>query len=176
MVSGEMQIVWCGKHLQVVRRGTWEYVTRQGTTGVVGIVAITEDRQIVLVEQYRPPLDARVIELPAGLVGDQVGQGQENMEEAALRELQEETGYAAGEMVRLVEGVSSAGLSDECITLFLARGLRKTGDGGGDGSEEITVHEVALTRIAEWLQERQREGCVVDLKIYAGIELASRMA
>lgn len=175
-MSGDREIVWQGRYLQVARRGTWEYVTRQGTTGVVGIVAITEDRRIVLVEQYRPPLGARVIELPAGLVGDRAGQEQENMEEAALRELQEETGYAAGEMVRLAEGVSSAGLSDECITLFLARGLRRTGDGGGDGSEEITVHEVALTGIAEWLEERRREGLAIDLKIYAGIEPASRMA
>ena len=161
-----------GKHIALVRRGKWEYAARKGVAGVVGGVAVTDDRRLVLVEQERPPVNCRVIELPAGLAGDDARHKDEDLAAAARRELLEETGYAAREMRRLAAGAASAGMTDEIITLFLATGLTKTGPGEGDGSEDITVHEVALDGILDWLAAREGDGRLIDLKVYAGLFFA----
>ncbi|GMU22677.1 MAG: hypothetical protein AMXMBFR13_27620 [Phycisphaerae bacterium] len=170
MDSGR-RILWEGSHLRAVAEGHWEFVTRKNTSGVVGIVAITDDRRLVLVEQYRPPLGRLTLELPAGLAGDKAGAENESLIAAGRRELLEETGYEAGEMTVLADGVSSAGLADEVVMLLLARGLRKVGPGGGDSSESITVHEVCLAHIHDWLRGRSSDGAAIDLKVYAGLEL-----
>ena len=164
-------VLYDGKHIQLVRRDKWEYAKRKNLTGIVAITAVTDDGKLVLVEQYRPPVGARVIELPAGIAGDVAGQESENLAAAAQRELMEETGYQAAEMTEVGAGAASAGLSDEIITLFLAAGLRKTGTGEGDGSEEITVHEIPLADLPVFLDEKVREGCLVDLKVYSGLYL-----
>ena len=161
-----------GKFVRLVRQGTWEYAKRKGVAGIVGIVAVTEDRKLVLVEQFRPPVGKRVVELPAGLAGDEPGHEKEDLADAARRELLEETGYEAREMARVAEGAASAGMTDEIITLFLATGLRKTGEAKGDGSEDITVHEVPLDDVPRWLDARTREGKLVDLKVYCGLYFA----
>lgn len=168
--------VWQGKYLKVLTRGTWEYVQRRSVTGIVGIIPVTQDGRLVLVQQYRPPLDADVLELPAGLVGDIPGQEDEALETAARRELLEETGYEAIEMNRLFCGVASAGLSDEQMTLFLATDLRKVAAGGGDHTEDITVHEVSVDEVWQWLEERRQEGILADLKVYAALPFAASVA
>jgi ADP-ribose pyrophosphatase len=165
----DKRVVWQGRYLRAVVRGRWEYVERRGITGIVGIVPVTDDGRLVLVEQVRPPVDARVIELPAGPVGDEAGREDEPLARAARRELLEETGYEAAALRRLFEAAPSAGLSGESITFFLATGLRKVAPGGGDASEEITVHEVPLAGVVEWLEARRRAGAVIDAKIYAGL-------
>ncbi len=93
----------------------------------------------------------------------------ESEEVAARRELLEETGYEAREMEQVAEGPPSAGISDEVMTLFIARGLRKTGAAEGDGSEDITVHEVAVDKVPAFLRRKAREGCMIDLKVYGGL-------
>jgi ADP-ribose pyrophosphatase len=163
-----------GKFIALVRQGKWEYAKRKGISGIVGIVAVTDDRNLVLVEQDRPPVGKRVIELPAGLAGDAAGHEKEELADAARRELLEETGYEATRLERVAAGAASAGMTDEVITLFLATGLKKTGDGAGDGSEDITVHEVALDGAEDWLAARERDGRLIDLKVYAGLYFASR--
>ena len=90
-----------GRYLTLVDEAGWEYVTRRGVTGIVVIVAITDDGKLVLVEQHRTAVHGRVIELPAGLVGDGAAHAGEALTDAAARELVEETGYAAREMVPL---------------------------------------------------------------------------
>ena len=161
-----------GKFIRLVRQGKWEYATRKNVSGIVGIVAVTDERKLVLVEQDRPPVGKRVIELPAGLAGDEAGRESEELAEAARRELLEETGYGARQMVRVAEGAASAGMTNEIITLFLATGLTKTGDAEGDGSEDITVHEVPLDEVTRWLETRVREGKLIDLKVYSGLYFA----
>ena len=158
-----------GRFLKLVRRGKWEFVERQGATGVVGIVAVTDDARLLLVEQFRPPLQKQVIELPAGLAGDVAGTEAESLATAAARELVEETGYEACEIRLLTEGPSSAGLTDEMITFFLMTGLTKVSDGGEDASEEIVVHAVPLADLPGWLEERRRAGWALDPKIYVGL-------
>lgn len=167
--SASLETLHTGRHLSLVRRGHWEFTTRHGATGVVGLVAVTDDAKMVLVEQARPPLGKQVIELPAGLSGDIVGEESESLAMAARRELLEETGYEAQEVRLLTEGPSSAGLTDEMISFFLMTGLIRTGAGGGDDSEQIVVHEVPLAALPEWLEERRQSGWAIDPKIYVGL-------
>jgi ADP-ribose pyrophosphatase len=151
-------------------RSGWEYATRSIARSAVGIVAVTEAGEVVLVEQHRPPVVQNVIELPAGLSGDIVGKEDEPLIEAAKRELLEETGYVADRWTELLTAYSSPGLTDESITLFLAECLKKSGAGGGDHSEDITVHEVPLDGVLAWLKSK---AAVADLKLLAGLFAAS---
>src|SRR5262245_4821956 len=98
------QILGAGRFLRLVDEGGWEYVTRPGVSGVVVLVAVTPAGKLLLVEQRRVPVHGRVIELPAGLVGDDGDRRDEPLATAAHRELIEETGYEASEMVRLASG------------------------------------------------------------------------
>jgi ADP-ribose pyrophosphatase len=161
-----------GRHLRFMRRGTWEFVDRMRGTGVVAIVALTEDGHLVLVEQFRAPLDRSVIELPAGVVGDHAGAEGESLEAAARRELLEETGYEAGPMEAVLTAATSAGITNEEIVFFLARGVRRVGPGGGDDTENITVHAVAPALLLDWTRRMQRErGVGVDAKVFTGAML-----
>jgi len=163
--------VWTGHYLLTRKQGDWEYVTRLTGKPGVGIVAITDAGQVVLVEQYRAPVGDRVVELPAGLAGDLPGAEEESQLEAAQRELLEETGYSARVWTQLAVGYSSPGLTDESIVLFLAESLEKIGSGGGDASESIQVHEVDLDCVLPWLAERGHDA---DLKLLAGLYAAQR--
>lgn len=156
-----------GRHLRLVCEDGWEFAERVGVSGVVAIVAVTEDGRLILTEQFRTPIGRRVIDLPAGLVGD--ASKQEAAVEAAQRELLEETGYRADQWTPLAEVPTSPGLSSEIVTLFLAAGLQQVGPGGGEGDESIHVHEVPLTEIHAWLNDVARDGCAIDLKVYAAL-------
>ena len=170
-IQGEPQILAEGKYLRFVNENGWEYVVRPHSTGVVVIVAITADRRLILVEQYRVAVHARVIELPAGLVGDTVAARGEPLATAARRELIEETGYEAARMTELADGPIAVGLGSEVVTFFQAADLRRVGPGGGDDTEDIVVHEVALADLPAWLAEKRRAGLLVDPKLYAGLYL-----
>jgi ADP-ribose pyrophosphatase len=170
--QSNVDVVADGKYIQLVRQGGWEYARRKGISGIVCVVAVTDDGKLVLVEQYRAPVRARVIELPAGLAGDAEGHEREDLADAARRELLEETGYEARTMDRVAAGAASAGMTDEIITLFRATGLKKTGEGSGDETEDITVHEVPLADVVRWLAEQERGGKLVDLKVYCGLYFA----
>ncbi len=163
-----------GEHLQLIACGHWEYATRTLATGAVGIVAITPDERIVLVEQFRIPAGRRVIEIPAGLVGDQSDLVDEDLLVAAQRELLEETGYQSERWTQLVQGYSSPGLTDEAITLFLAEDARKTAPGGGDDTESIVVYEVPIREADAWLATKLAGGVGADLKLLAAIHLANQ--
>ena len=163
--SQRVETAFSGRFLELVSWGTWEYARRRGSSGVVGIVAVTDDRKLVLVEQFRIPVQACVIELPAGLAGDQARD--EDLADAARRELLEETGYDAARFTRLFVGPSSAGMTDECVVAYLAEGLKRVHAGGGDASEQIVVHEVSLSDLPEWLDAQARRGKLIDFKVWA---------
>jgi ADP-ribose pyrophosphatase len=162
-------VLFEGRFLRVKKKDRWEYVERCKTSGIVAILPITENQEIILVEQFRVPVNQRVIEIPAGLAGDIEGEEDEALAEAAKRELLEETGYEAERMEYLTEGPPSAGLSTELVTFFRAQGLRKVSEGGGDGSEDIWVHAVPLAELETWIGSKRKEGCLVDYKIYAAL-------
>jgi ADP-ribose pyrophosphatase len=161
----QAKVLYATKYLNLVQRGHWFYAQRPNISGVVCIAGLTTQQEVVLVEQFRLPVDANVIEFPAGLAGDVAGQELESFVDAARRELLEETGYAAGEMRVVFNGPSSAGLSDETITFLLASDLVKKGTGGGDGTESIVTHVVPLAQAWEFLEAKQRSGCLVDSRV-----------
>ena len=162
-----------GRWLRVLRRGRWEYAERTHGNGMaVIIIAVTPHDDVLFVEQLCVPLGRRTIEMPAGLVGDQPGE--DTLEDAARRELVEETGWHPEQVDVLLTGPTSAGMSSERIAFVRARGLRKVGDGGGVDSEDITVHQVPRLDAPMWLMRKQREGFEVDLKLWAGLWMIDR--
>ncbi len=170
--SGADVCLAAGHYLRLMRRGRWEFADRQRAVGAVVIVAITADHKLVLVEQLRPPLNAATIELPAGLVGDEPGTDGEACEVAARRELLEETGYVAERFTYLTHGPTSAGLSNEVVTVLRAHGLRRESAGGGVGHEAIEVHEIPLPTVAPWLNAQIARGAFVDPKVFAALYFA----
>jgi len=174
MNSSPKITLYAGKFLALVKEGHWEYADRTNASGAAIIVAVTQDRKLVLVEQYRIPVHARTIELPAGIIGDEAGGSGEARAEAAGRELTEETGFEAGRIEELTHGPASSGLTSETVTLFLATQLRRTGPGGGVAHEDITVHEVPLGEVQEWLQAKSKSGLLIDPKVYAGLYFVGR--
>ncbi len=167
------ETLFTGRFLALVREGRWEYADRVNATGAAIILAVTDDQRLLLVEQYRIPCHARTIELPAGIIGDEPGSGNESHAEAARRELLEETGYLAEEIEPLATGPASSGLTSEIVTLFRASSLRKTGQGGGVAHEDITVHEIPLNEVHSWLEAKARTGILIDPKIYAALYFLS---
>lgn len=143
-----------------------EWVERKRGSEAVEIVAVTAERKILIVEQYRRSVDSVILELPAGICGD--FDAQEAPEIAAMRELREETGYAAGALHFMSQGPSCAGLCNEITTFFLATDLKKEGDGGGVEDERITVHEVPLIHLGPWIAEQKK---MADPRIWAGAYL-----
>jgi ADP-ribose pyrophosphatase len=158
-----------GRFARLMSYNGWEWVERTNTAAAAVIVAITEQGQLVMVEQYRIPLGCRVIELPAGLVGDLAENKQENLVDAARRELLEETGYEADHIDYLLDGPSSSGLTSEVFTLLLARNVKRVGAGGGDSTEDIQVHVMPLDQVPGWLDSKRREGFMISPKIYMGL-------
>lgn len=158
-----------GRFLSLVSQNGWEFATRVGSTGVVAIIACTDNDEVLLVEQFRPPVGRTVIEIPAGLAGDIAGSESEAFEEAARRELLEETGYSATRMRELQTGPSSAGMTDELITFFEASDLKKEHEGGGDDSESITVHKIPRGNLRVWLAGQAAFGKLIDPKIASAL-------
>jgi len=166
----EREILGEGKYLRLTRdKSGWECAERKGVSGAAVITAVTDEGKIILVEQYRPPLATNVIELPAGLDDQSTPDAKESMKTVAMRELYEETGYSAREMIYLLKGPSSPGLSNEQFTLFMAKGLKKTGPGGGDEKEDIIIHEIPLEGAEDWLRKRIDNGLSVDPKVFLGL-------
>lgn len=103
--------------------------------GAVAVVALDDDGNVVLVNQYRPAVRARLDELPAGLL-DVSG---ESALDAAKRELAEEAGLAAAQWHVLLDLQTSPGMTDEAVRVYLARGLRPVGEKFAAEHEELTL-------------------------------------
>jgi ADP-ribose pyrophosphatase len=160
-VSGP-ETVWQGDWITVRRQGCWEYVSRARGIRAAVILAV-DDGHVLLIDQFRVPLGRRCLELPAGLIGDDHDGDTE--ESAAIRELEEETGYTAERVELIGEFHSSPGMATESFTLARAHGLSKIGDGGGVGEEDITVHRVPLAEVPAFVAAKRAEGMAVDVRM-----------
>ena len=163
-----------GRFVELVKDGRWEYVRRVNARGAVFIVAVTGASELVLVEQYRVPLQARCIELPAGIFGDDDSPADETAEHCALRELEEETGFRGARAHLLLSGPVAPGLTSEILYLVRVEDLSRVHAGGGVGAEDIATHLVPLAGAAEWLEQRRRAGLQVEARIYTALYFLTR--
>jgi ADP-ribose pyrophosphatase len=168
------EILGEGAHLRLLRRGGWEFAERRNTAGVVAIVALTPDRCILMLEQYREPIGLRVVEIPAGLIDYKRDGSAEAADDAAHRELMEETGFQCETIRSLGGGPTSAGMSTETLEFFVAMGCKKVERGGGVEGEDIVVTAVPLDELHAWIATREAAGAVTDPKVWAGLWLAAR--
>lgn len=155
--------------LGLYRIGHWDFAKRPNADACVGILAVTDADEVVLVEQFRVPVQQKVIEIPAGLVGDEEEFRGEPLAETAARELLEETGYRAGKVELLLAGPTSAGMTPEITHLFHASRLVKETEGGGTEHEDIRVHLVPRAGLRAWLKAKEGEGYLIDYKIHASL-------
>ncbi|HSB65716.1 MAG TPA: NUDIX hydrolase [Anaerolineales bacterium] len=128
----------------------------------VTILPIDEEGRILFVRQYRHPAGMELLELPAGTVKDG-----ETPEVCALREIREETGFAAGKLTKLGEFFLAPGYSTEYMVVYLASEL-KFGPLPGDPDEFITLQPISI----EQAYSMARDGKVIDGKSLAGLFLA----
>jgi 8-oxo-dGDP phosphatase len=137
-------------------------IVRHG--GAVGVVALHEDRTVTVVSQFRASVNQRLLEIPAGLL-DKPG---EPLDEAARRELREETGLVCDRLDHLCTYLSAAGMTDERITIFLARGLTQVDDERqGPEEEDIVVSRLPLGRVLDMIAD----GSLVDGKTAFALSL-----
>lgn len=130
--------------------------------GAVAVVALDDDDTVTLVYQYRHPIGRRLWELPAGLI-DIAG---ENIQLAAARELEEETGLVAADWSVLVDVISAAGFCDESVRVYLATGLSEVNrPGGHDEEADLQVHRFPLSEAVQMVYR----GEVVNALAIAGI-------
>jgi len=167
-MSNLKQTLYEGQWLRLVRIGHWESCERTHAQGMaVIVIAVTPADEVLFVEQFRVPLGARTIEMPAGLVGDD--HAEDTLVDAARRELVEETGWSAGRVEVLLTGPTSSGMSNERIAFVRARELVRVGEGGGVDDEDIIVHAVPRNEAPAWLMRKRAEGYELDLKLWAGL-------
>jgi 8-oxo-dGTP pyrophosphatase MutT (NUDIX family) len=139
--------------------------------GAVGVVALDADQQIVLVQQFRHPVRRRLDELPAGLLDVEGEPGSL----AAARELMEEAGLAADTWHVLVDALTSPGMTDEAIRLYLARDLREVPRDVQEHEElEMTVVREPLTDAVDRVLAGQIENAMACLGILAAAEAVRR--
>ncbi len=168
----EETVLYESKWLGLYRKGHWDYVRRPNSDCCVGVLAITDRDEVLLVEQFRVPMGKTVIEIPAGLVGDEPEFKGEALSESAGRELLEETGYRSEKIELLLSSPTSAGMTPETTHLFRASDLTRETEGGGTESENITVHHVPVSKLRAFLAAKQEEGLLVDFKIHAALAAA----
>jgi ADP-ribose pyrophosphatase len=140
-------------HLQDVELPNGKHSKREiiKHPGAVAILAITADKKIVMVEQYRKALERTIVEIPAGKL--------EKGEEPALcarRELEEETGYECAHLELLTSFYTSPGFADEIVHIFLAKGLTKKENSAAlDEDEFVILEELTLEESLRYIREQK---------------------
>lgn len=110
--------------------------------GGVAVLALTEDKQVYMVRQYRYPMGYETLELPAGKLD---GKG-ESVETAGRRELAEETGLTAETMTYLGASLASPGFTDEVLHMYLAEGLTH-GESHPDEDEFLNLEKISFAEL-----------------------------
>jgi len=133
--------------------------------GAAAIVPILNGSDVILVRQYRYPIETDLLEIPAGTL-----KSNEDPKECALRELEEETGYRCGELTKMLECFLAPGYSTEKIHIYLARRLTQT-QTNLDEDESISVERFRISEVLDKI----RTGEIRDAKSIVGLQAARRL-
>lgn len=115
--------------------------------GAVGIIPITQDNKLVVVEQYRKPLERSIVEIPAGKL-----EPGELPEVTAVRELEEETGLGSKKFNYLQTIATSPGFADEVVHLYVATDLYKIAEPASlDEDEFVEIMTISLEEAEEMI-------------------------
>lgn len=179
------ETVFEGKYVRIVnkyfhdpvsgKKGFWEVVQRRCLyKRIVVIFALTENKEVILEKNYRLTLECPVIELPAGLTD----KPEETEEDAARRELLEETGYQAEKMIPIFSSTASPGLtSAEFVYFFCPKAVFK-GRPEPEFGEQIEVFTVPLAELPDYVlnvSQNSPDGCKVDEKILCLLPLLHKL-
>ncbi|WP_391121595.1 NUDIX hydrolase [Psychrobacillus sp. L3] len=119
--------------------------------GAVAVMAITKDKKIILVEQYRKALEQSIIEIPAGKI-----EPGEPPEATARRELEEETGYTSSNLQYVQSFATSPGFADEIIHLYFAENIEKmTEKADLDEDEFVDLIYVSIQEMESLIENKQ---------------------
>jgi ADP-ribose pyrophosphatase len=119
--------------------------------GAVAVIPLTDDNKIVMVEQFRKPLEKAIVEIPAGKL-----EKGEDPELCAKRELEEETGYVCGKIEKLVSFYTSPGFADEILHIYAARELsKKENPAVPDEDEFVNVIELTLEEAQAYIADQK---------------------
>ncbi|MCH7471543.1 NUDIX hydrolase [bacterium] len=146
------------------------YSAKRPKPDTVHMLGLTAAGEVPVLRQWRVPMQDYVWELPAGIL-DVDG---ESTEDAALRELEEETGFRAGRIHHLFTGTVSPGLTNELYRAYLCLELTRVHDGGGLDGERLEVRLVRFDELEEFVLAAAGRGELVDAKIQTHIALATR--
>ena len=169
-VTGK-KTIFEGRYLRIVEKdlidkdGTnrkWETLERTNVhgNGAVVIIPVTRDGNLLFEKNWRAPIESSVVQFPAGLT-DIEGEPEE---EAARRELLEETGYAAKEMIPVFLSPLSAAVTGTRAMHYFAPDVEYVGKPDGDGIEEIEVLKVPVAKADEFMLNLP-EGVELDLRV-----------
>jgi ADP-ribose pyrophosphatase len=144
-----LRLVKKGIETEAGREGVWETVERTNIyrRGAVVIIALTKEKEVVLERNWRAPIETFVIQFPAGLTDREI----ESEEETARRELLEETGYLAKELIPVVLTPLCPTLTPTEANHFLALNVEYTGNERKDSTEIIEVLKVPVGELADFL-------------------------
>ncbi len=135
----------------------WDFIGHQGAAAVL---PVREDGKLIMVRQYRNAIDRYTLELPAG----GLNAPDEPTEQAAIRELREETGYTAGRWELLVSIYTTVAFCNEKIDIYLARDL-KLGERHLDEDEDINVEAYDIENLCDMIYS----GTIQDSKTVAAV-------
>ncbi len=144
------------------RQATRDIVRHPGASAVI---ALNEKGEMYMVRQFRKPLEAESLEIPAG----KLDHGEDPLE-CARRELKEETGLSAGRLKHIVSIHSTPGFSDEVLHLYAALNLFE-GDSCADADEFISTERYSVPQLLDMILD----GRITDAKTIIGIFLAEKI-